>query len=209
MLPENRKGRRWRNKERKAVPHPSGSDRESGIAVDGTRWDDQCRIRRRTKPSPWLDHRHLVKVISKSILQVHSDSGTPKLPAETWFVPGFATSESRATAASVRQVVKFPGSVDQTRRSIQDRQKSVYLICTKVGQRRTTIVQPWNNQQHNEGLHDGLTDGSTDAYLSHDRPLRDTEQKWWLRWHLETMQERLVVDCCHGFTPLRYSVLLS
>jgi len=36
-----------------------------------------------------------------------------------------------------RHVVKFPGSVDQTRRSVQDRLKSVLLICRKAGQRRS------------------------------------------------------------------------
>jgi len=67
MFLKNRKGCWWRHRERKFDPRLSGSDRESAIADRRMRrgWDDQCRSRRRTKSSPWLDLRHLVKVISK------------------------------------------------------------------------------------------------------------------------------------------------
>jgi len=39
-----------------------------------------------------------------TVVQVHSDSGTPTPPAETRFFPGFATSEGRAAAASRGQI---------------------------------------------------------------------------------------------------------
>jgi len=94
-----------------------------------------------------------------TVVQVNSDSGKPKLSAETWFVLGFATSEGRAAAASRGRISRICRS-DAPQRS---RHTEVCLYtCRKAGLRRTTVVQPWNDQWHDERLH-----GSTDAaYVS-------------------------------------------
>ena len=42
-------------------------------------------------------------------------------------------------------MVKFPGSVDQTRRGVQYRLKSVLLASSKAGQHWATISPPWND----------------------------------------------------------------
>jgi len=63
-------------------------------------------------PPPGEGHRQ------GTVVQVHSDSGTPKPPAETWLVPGFATSEGRAAAASRGQTSWICRS-DATQRSRQ------------------------------------------------------------------------------------------
>jgi len=65
-----------------------------------------------------------------TVVQIHSDSSTPKPPAETCFVPGFATSEGREAAASRGQISWICIS-DATQRS---RQTEVCLAEKHVAQ---------------------------------------------------------------------------
>jgi len=109
----------------------SDSDRESAIADRRTRrgGDDQCRSRRRTQPSPWLDLRHLVKVISKVLwckAILTAVGPTPKPPAETWFVPGFSTRAAAASRGRISWICRsdVPQRSRQTEVCLADMQES-------------------------------------------------------------------------------------
>jgi len=122
MLSKNRKGRWWCHQERKAVPCLSDSDRECANA-DCSRGCDAPWLWRSVSqslpnaavsvtrpPPPGEGHQQ------GTVVQVHFDSGTPKPPAEK--CDSFRDSQPVKVVQQRRHVVEFPGSVDQTHRSV-------------------------------------------------------------------------------------------
>jgi len=79
----------------------------------------------------------LVKVISKVLWckSILTAVGQPKRDS-LW------DSQLVKVVQQRRHAVKLPGSVDRTRRGVQNRLKAVYLTCRKASQRHSTIVQP-------------------------------------------------------------------